>query len=332
MIYIRTDANRNIGMGHVMRCLSIADAMRKYQQEILFILADDSVKSLVETRGYKTFILESDYYDMEKELGLWPKASAEYILVDSYYVTAKYLICLHNKAKTIYIDDRAAFPYPVDVLVNYNAYGLYIDYNTLYDSQPPKLVLGTSYAPLRSMFCNLEKKLQKKNARDVLISTGGSDSFHFTLNLVKANLNFYNYHILIGGLNPDKDIIRELAKNNDNIILHENVDDMKSLISSCDIAVSAAGSTLYEICACGVPLITYSFADNQIPGAVAFEKLGLAVNIGDIRDKDAPEEMILKAVETLCMDYPKRDRMGRKMQRMIDGCGADRLAHSICEL
>ena len=54
------------------------------------------------------------------------------------------------------------------------------------------------------------------------------------------------------------------------------VKDVKSLIESCDITISAAGSTMYEICACGVPMVTYSLADNQNPGTEAFEKQSLA--------------------------------------------------------
>jgi len=67
----------------------------------------------------------------------------------------------------------------------------------------------------------------------------------------------------------------------------ENVQDMRGLICSMDLIVSAAGSTLYEICACGVPLITFVTADNQIRGAEAFSSLGLAVNIGDLREPES---------------------------------------------
>ncbi len=130
-------------------------------------------------------------------------------------------------------------------------------------------------------------------------------------------------------MNQDKDDIRKLAGENKNIIIHENVIDMKSLISEMDIAVSAAGSTLYEICACGVPLITYSMADNQIYGAEAFEKLGLAVNIGDIRNISDPDEVILGSVDGLANNYEKRVRVGSLMQDMIDGYGADRIVDKI---
>ena len=106
-------------------------------------------------------------------------------------------------------------------------------------------------------------------------------------------------------------------------------DDMRSLITSADIAVSAAGSTLYEICACGVPLVTYIIADNQIKGAEAFEKLGLAVNCGDIRKITNPVGKIMTAVKNLADDYQLRHKTGENMQQIIDGHGADRIARNI---
>ena len=124
---------------------------------------------------------------------------------------------------------------------------------------------------------------------DVLLSTGGSDELHIALSFIKHLCeqpdSGITYHVLIGAMNTDKDEIRSLAADKEWIELHENVADMKSLICSMDVVVSAAGSTLYEICACGVPLITFSAADNQVPGAEAFSSLGLAVNVGDLRSK-----------------------------------------------
>lgn len=109
------------------------------------------------------------------------------------------------------------------------------------------------------------------------------------------------------------------------------------------IVVSAAGSTMYEICACGVPMITYSIADNQVLGMNAFEKLGLSVNVGDVRIPGTiiPDEifsgevgaeackMIMDAIDNLSADYELRTKMGRAMQEMIDGCGAERLLNAV---
>ncbi len=337
MIYIRTDANPNIGMGHIMRCLSIADAFHSEGQDVTFINADDNIKILIEQRGFADFILYSDYRDMESELHSWDALDVrheDYIIVDSYYVTWYYFESLRAKVdhKLVYIDDCMAFPYPVDVLVNYNIYGRKENYTALYldaGMEPPQLIMGPTYAPLRSMFCDLPKKQQPERVRDVLISTGGTDPFHIALSLVKLCPQNFMYHVLVGMLNSDGEEIRKIAKENPHIILHENVSDMVNLIRSCDIAVSAAGSTLYEICACGVPVITYVIADNQKPGAEAFVKEGLAINLGDLRKGLFSAERIIDAVEDLSRDYKKRVKIGTHMQDLIDGYGAHRLAKNI---
>lgn len=329
MIYFRADANKNIGMGHLMRCLSIADAAKGRGQKAVFLLADDSMTDLVAERGFDTIVLGTDYRSMDEELSSWPSPHADYIIVDSYSVTAGYLERLKKLGRVIYIDDRAAFDYPVDILVNYNAFAHSLDYEELYGGQPPRLILGPQYAPLRSMFRGLDRRSQKRNVEDVLISTGGSDPLHLALSIAEEKPDSFIYHILIGALNSDKAALEHLAAGSKHIVLHENVSDMKSLICSCDIAVSAAGSTLYEICACGVPLITYSLADNQLPGAEAFENNGFAVNLGDMRLEKHPAKRILTAVEQFSREYDKRIEMGNRMQDTIDGNGAARLIDEI---
>lgn len=365
MIYIRADANPNIGMGHIMRCLSIADAASTFDKRIVFILADNIVQSLVESRGYKTVILASDYQKMEEELELWEDNRLEvpnYIIIDSYYATLEYLGSLkkilkkHNgkeEGKVVYIDDLALYPYPVDVLVNYNVYANFTAYEQLYSSidiNKPTLILGQMYAPLRADFRGVSKHCQAKKAHHILISTGGSDEFHLALQLTRRlaekGINKYVYHFLIGSLNADRDEIEKSTQNLDFIVIHENVQNMKGLLEKMDIVVSAAGSTMYEICACGIPLITYALANNQLLGANSFEKLGLAINIGDLRREDSinrnelfggelradATEIILNAIDKLNNDYQHRVAMGQTMQKMIDGFGADRMVKAILHI
>ena len=358
-ILFRADANKNIGMGHIMRCLSLADAFTSADCYVEFLIADDSVSELIQSRGYKAIVLNSDYTRMEEELNYWPSDfRADFLIVDSYYVTANYLASLREKmkgidSKLVYIDDVLSLPYPVDILVDYNAYSNQSIYDRLYDSatvEKPRMILGPTYAPLRSMFRNVPKKVQREKVENILISTGGSDELHVALTILNAITSSVRtdhvYHFLIGAMNADKEEIKKVAAEENNIVIHENVSDMRSLIQSVDLAISAAGSTLYEISACGVPLITYSLADNQIPGAEAFEKLGLAVNVGDLRDLTSIDhdsvmsgtldstavQRILTAAEKLARDYEHRCQMGKKMQGMIDGFGADRMVQEILSL
>lgn len=259
-IFFRTDANSSIGMGHVMRCLSIADAFHSLGNDsiiIIFILADDTVEKLIQDRGYKTVVLHSKYSKMESELPLWDIQSFETIhllIVDSYYVTEHYLSSMRelirtqdnngDKGKLVYIDDVNAFLYPVDILINYNVYGSTVDYEKMYAGsdhyrESPVFILGSTYTPLRSMFRGVERKVQSRNVVNILFSTGGSDELHLTLSILNhlcasdvsnSSENGRIYHFLLGAMNTDKSQIRRIAQDRDFIVLHENVTDMKSLI------------------------------------------------------------------------------------------------------
>ena len=341
MILFRADGNAQIGSGHIMRCLSIADAFKRKKTDCKFVLADKTFQPLIEDRGYSVHVLETDYRDMDSERDYLQKEISTYcpelVVVDSYFVTKSYLQSLKANVRLVYIDDLAAFAYPVDVLVNYNAYGSELDYKKLYNDERtfcPQLLLGVAYAPLREMFRNVPKREQKETVENVLVSTGGSDPAHLAMKTVGyvARDNTFNWHFLIGTMNPDYGTISKIAEKNNKIHIHYNVKDMKALICSCDLAVSAAGSTMYEIAACGVPMIAYILADNQIPGAKTFAKLGLAVSCGDLRNKENAATILMDAVDRTVKNYVLRKQISEKMQNMVDGLGADRLARELLDI
>lgn len=341
MILFRADGNSKIGTGHIMRCLSIADAFKTNGESSVFLVADASMKQLIEGRGYSVCVFNTLYEkmndDLEKTIEAIQKYDTKALFVDSYYVTYDYLNKLKDIVKLVYIDDLASFAYPVDVLINYNIYGDSVDYKSLYSKQNtalPLLLLGTKYVPLRTEFANVLPIKIKKEVSDVLISTGGADPIHLAVELIRTiknrkKTNGITYHFIIGAMNKDRTEIEKLSVDMDNIKLHYNVTDMKSLICSCDIAVSAAGSTLYEICVCGVPLITYVLADNQIPGATAFERNGLAINCGDFRHNEGRRNCLFEIINSLVNNHVMRNNMSRKCIKMISNCGSDKIVYDI---
>lgn len=285
-------------------------------------------------------VLDTDYTDMEAED--LPSVLAAYkpsaLFVDSYFVTENYLgslleYCRKNGIKLVYTDDVLTFAYPCDLLINYNIYGREADYERLYQGwQTPRLLLGTAYAPLRAEFQHREPRVIRQNADSVLVSTGGADSEHIAVELLKLAGKYpYIFHFVIGALNTDKERIRELAKGTDNIILHEAVTSMAPLMESCDVAISAAGSTLYELCATQTPTLTYILADNQIPGAEEFCACKVMKNCGDVRilgTKELACKLLDSAGELLC-DYGKRVRIAADMQSIVDGNGAKRIINEV---
>lgn len=341
-VFFRCDANSTIGMGHVMRCLSIADAFADNGYEPIFLLADSAAEKLVHSRGFESEVLNTDYQQMEAELpqflGFLKGAGSKdsiILFVDSYFTTAKYLQALRQLAYIAYIDDVLKYPYPVDALINYNIYAEESEYKQLYcdsDVELPKLLLGTKYVPLRKQFSNLPRRAAALEVKNVLISTGGADSEHIALQLAKYLqenniLNEVCFHFLVGAMNPDLGKLEEIAAQQKNIILEKNVTEMASLMQSCDLAVAASGSTLYELCACGVPIINYIFADNQKGLAEKFFKQGVSDYLGDFRKcQNFFCDVAFSEVLTLSGDRHKRQQMMDAGYKVCDGIGANRIA------
>lgn len=351
MIIFRADGNSSVGLGHVMRCLSIADSAKEMGEKCLFVTTGKELLSTITSHSHECMILNTDYTHMDAELEQFlpviQKSRPSALFIDSYFVTDTYLRqvwnCVkQNSGKLVYIDDVLSFPYYCDILVNYNIFGpdkIY-DYNLMYQEakiSPPKFLLGTSYAPLREEFQNLQNRKVKKKAKDILISTGGSDSEHLTAEIVKSLMQFqnqYTFHIIIGSLNMDKEIIQNIAHDNSRIVLYDNVKHMANLMSGCDVAISAAGSTLYELCATQTPTITYIIADNQIPGAEGFSNHQILDCAGDIRNLGAAklsEYLIRRGIE-LAQNYDKRLEISTRMRSVVDGIGAQNLLNAVKDI
>lgn len=346
MILFRVDGNRFIGAGHIMRCLSIADAARRAGENCIFVVACNDFEKTILSHGYKVEVLNTDYQSMKSELERFSCILYLYrpktVIVDSYYVDNIYLLRLWEavrqvQSKLVFIDDLMMFPYSCDMLLNYNIYAIRARYITLYrGKQQPKFLLGTSYVPLRSEFQFLRERVVKERALNILISTGGTDFKHMAIYFIQEAKKYsgYTFHIVVGVLNKDHSDIRLLSKNVKNVILYENINTMSELMSRCDIAISAAGSTLYELCATQTPTITYVVADNQIPGAEEFENHRMMKNGGDVRSL-GNEKLVHKLMEEalrLSDDYEERCQMAVKMRAVSDGRGAERIIKALNSL
>lgn len=335
-------AGSQIGLGHLMRCLSIAHALRGEGISCFFVVETEYVHQVVKEQGFLCYQLKQSITDgdgIESELPvlvyLIKSLEPMTVIVDSYQVTKTYLATLMGYTRVVYMDDVCAFPYPCDVLVNYNIYApeWKVLYRQSYQGKCPSLILGPTYAPLREDFQNLPPRESRLDVRHVLLSTGGSDPENIAqklLSLVQKTPDWEHiqFHIVIGSMNPNKSELVHMAQMIPNVQIHVAIKDMAHLMQMCDMAVAAAGSTLYELCACGTPTVTYILADNQIPGAQEFERQGLMLNAGDCRQSDFMLHLFEKMM-TLLTSVKMRRMMSAQMQRTVDGFGAKRLAQEL---
>ena len=345
-VWIRADGNSHVATGHLMRCLSICSALKEMGASVFFITADAESADLLKhfAAAYAPYgpdgiqILHSAYDDLQAELpailslytdGRCPAPS--FILVDSYYADSSYLSALQALAPTGYIDDLLTFDPPVSLVINYDltaTAGLYT---------APHLLQGAAYAPLRPQFARCQPANRPKTER-ILLSTGGSDPYGMAPALVKAMavhpvLCHLRWEVILGSLSPFRQELQALAQTMPQLTLHENVTDMASLMCACDLAITAAGTTLYELCAAGVPGIVYTMADNQLPSARDFAKAGLVFYAGDIRpDRDKICRNILENLYDLAADDRRRLSLSGQIRQKIDGQGAGRIADAIYRL
>ena len=342
IVLFRVDAGKTVGYGHIMRCLSLAHAMREMGMRCVFVASDSVPKDVVTKNGFDFVSLVCGTEDMLQELGKMTQLMDELcpclIVVDSYRVTHQYLQTMRSMGRLVYIDDVRAFPYPCDVLVNYNIYGSQWaeDYQKEQAPFGSTLLLGTQYAPLRKEFASCACRTIAQSVKKVLVSTGGADVQNVTqriLDLLRDSpqLSGIEFHFLVGALNPYRVQIETTAVEMKNVKLHVEANNISELMQMCDVAISAAGSTLYELCACGTPTITYILADNQIPGARVFAEKKLMLFAGDCGHEQF-ECNLLKCMSELMESYEMRRNISVQMQNKVDGFGADRLAKELLEI
>ena len=337
---IRADANSNIGQGHVMRCLSLADALCAGGNACVFATAKDSIPVMIERRGYKALILGTCYDEMDSETGellkILDDEKADVLIVDSYFVTKDYFDILKDKIKTVYFDDVYSFAYNVDCLINYNIYADEEKYKDIYLTgkvKEPRFILGSKYAPLRKEFVR-EENFEINEIKNIMVSVGGADPLHLALEFVRRFsaedfLKDKKIKMVLGRMEPDIEEIKKAAGKEENIEILVDITNMREMILESDILISAAGSTQYEICACERPCICFSMADNQVEGGKKFEELGAFVYAGDARNNASFFDDVINALKKLILNEDIAREMGKKAGEITDGRGAGRIVKEL---
>lgn len=335
MLYIRTDMNSFIATGHVMRCLSIAEAAAENGRQVKFILADEQALELIVGRGFRAVVLHTKWDDMEGELDALKQvlqyAQNAVLLVDSYMATPAYLRKVSGWVKTAYIDDLGAADAPVHALVCYAGYWK----KFCYPQRCPntQLLLGTSYVPLGKQFWSPGKKIIRPQVKNLLLLSGGTDRFGILERLLNRLCRepYENITVICGAYYKQYDALCGQFCGHAGIHFHKAVKNMKDYMMQADAAVSAAGTTLYELCACGTPTVSYSFADNQLDNAGYFQEAHLIDYAGDVRNADIFENAALLLDACRSRQELRAERSNR-MRELVDGQGAVRIAKQLGDL
>ena len=337
---IRADASRQIGIGHIMRCLAIAQAWQDNGGEVTFLsyCESDPLRHSIISEGFGFVSIErliSAQDDLEKLIDLLQdvqrSAGAPALVLDGYRFSPDYLKSIRKSGfRLLVIDDyNHQQCYHADILLNQNLGAENYQYEHDSDTQ---LLLGSKYALLRREF--LEPKEQKREiprvARRILATLGGADPDNVMLKVVQALKLVYledlSVRIVAGPAFPNsKKLEKEIQCNSNSAATFEIARNcnMCDLMIWADLAVSAGGSTCWELAFMGVPNVILIMAENQEEIGKSLHNQGAAINLGWENSLTVPDIAI--AIKDLCHDFEQRKEISRKGQALIDGKGVQRV-------
>lgn len=328
MLYIRADGNSKIGMGHIMRCVSIAREIERKGKKVTFLIASGEPMDVLEEAQIAYIVLNTDYSDMEAEKNVLHKIlkQGDKILVDSYFVTTDYLTYLKQYGEVFYIDDVHSFEYPVDVVINGNIYGDREQYRA------QAVLGGCKYSPLRREYQSA--RLKRKPER-ILLTTGSSDPYKLTEKIVNAILQdemlcTQSIDIVCGKFNESFAALKKLEEQYSNIKVYKNVSNMWEMMQSAMLAITAGGTTMTELSCMGVPIVCFSFVDNQDRIVKTFADDGYAHYGGFYMEKkDLLVTELCVAAKELVSDKCLREHYSKKLMELVDGKGCERIADTL---
>ncbi len=334
-ILIRADSSAVIGTGHVMRCIALAQALQDAGATPVFVMAASS--SLADrVASERIAVLRHDalpgsLQDAELVLRWARKQHAQWVVLDGYHFDAQYQRHLRQSGlRVLCVDDYSHLDaYDADLLLNQN---LLADGATMYSGKTgsARLLLGPEFVLLRREFMRLRewRRTVRVRATNVLITLGGADALNMTCKVLEALAripNALSVRVVVGSANQHVPLVERAAQMSphDVTLLH-GIRDMPQHMQWADIAVCAAGSTVWEILFLQLPVIVGVLAENQFGIAQVLGQRGLAVNVGWYTACGPME--LTNHVQELLSSHAVRTRLARDGRALVDGQGAQRVA------
>lgn len=328
-IGIRVDGGYNIGLGHIQRCLALANQLKKKGAEIFFICKENRhIKDKVEQKSFTLLELKDNLTsekDLKSTIGIIRKQKINIVITDSYAINEDYLVEIRKVVPfLVSIDDLANISFPSDVVINQNIYAKELNYHS--STGRTKFLLGPKYALLREEFSNLGKREVNEKVKNLLITLGGSDPFNLTPRILKILDRIrqdFKITVIIGPFFKNIVEIEKTAKEIDKKVeLVYNSHKMSKIMLASDLAVTGGGTTLYEIGATGTPALAFCLAENQGENIKTMSEYGIVVNLG--QGNKLIEERFYKKVDSLIENSKLRENMSELGQQLVDGKGIQR--------
>ena len=338
-VLIRADGNERIGSGHIMRTKSIATELKELGAKVLYALADERGKRLINNE-FQSVVLSSNYECLDDEINALSSVVKEQeiklILLDSYFVTPKYFKELKKLAKVAYIDDLDAFAYECEALINYSAFFDKNEYKAR-QNLAKKHFLGSEFAPLRAEFGSTQKSSKNTQKKQVLLTTGNTDLLGIMPRLLEAflsdeSLKNLEFLAISGAFNEHENKLLALSAKHKNIKVLKSPENMAQIMAEADFVLSAGGSTLYELASLAKAVICFSIAANQ-NNIKSWAEAGAMLYAGDAKaDSHSVVARSVNLLKSLLNDENLAKTLGQKAHFFVDGKGAIRLAKELLSL
>ena len=328
----RADASRDIGGGHVVRCLALANALVGFGWSCAFACRKETAETVpaLNDSGYDLLLLECEETQEPSELlSRWPD-SVNLLVVDHYGRDASFeSVCRPWAHSLLVIDDLFDRTHDCDVLLNQNIGA---------DTVPPpsgsmrggSVLYGQKYALLRQEFQRWTdwRRSTSDKVRSLLITFGMTDAENATSAVLEA-LRFcldsdVRVDVVVGSSNSYASEIEGKSRELSTSTVHFRPSDMASLMSEADLAITAAGSTCWELAFMGVPMLTVAMSPDQEAVSRTLARVGASHSLGSM--SGLLEQRIGGVLRLLVADPHARESMSRNGRRLVDGKGAVRLA------
>jgi len=342
-LLMRADISVQIGIGHVTRCLALAQAWQAQGGTAVLLshCQSDALRGRIESAGIEFIPLEKPHPDpadlriVLMRLGELRarRAQSPWLVLDGYHLDQTYQRAVRGAGyRLLVIDDFRHFPeYHADLLLNQNIHAAQLGYAC---GPETTMLLGPRYALLRSEFLGWRGwcRVIPETARRVLVTMGGGDPNNMTVRIILMLRQIRGIElearVVVGPASRHLEKLRQAANGQvERVRLLTNVTDMAAQMAWADVALSAGGSTCWELAFMGLPSVVTILAENQRGIAEGLDGAGIAVNAGWFnRVSDA---CLAEALVGLLLAPERRRQMSRAGQQLVDGGGVDRVIEAL---
>jgi len=349
-VLIRADASPSIGSGHLTRMIALSSACRNSGADVTFISNEmpATLQKTISETGCRHQKISSPTGGVE-DATLTAKyarvGNFDWTILDGYQFADDYQQTVRqNSTRLMVVDDFGhATHQHADLILNQNAYADRSRYSQLKSTD---VICGLKHTLLRPEFHTFPLDYPgRKNARfsikRILVTFGGSDVNDWTqatlrtlLELKLATDSRTVADVVIGAnYNQEKELAQFCRDAGMNVFLHRNVDRMDALMNQADLAISAGGSTCYELARTGVPAIAIATAENQNAVVAALEERGTLIGFSSDGHpqsaKSALPDEIKDAIKKLVRNREQRQSMSDTGKQILDGLGAERVTRKL---